>query len=171
MSHSSGPRTRPSTACALAIALTGCISATPRGTPLYPAAGPTRDVSEVAQLIGEVASVDGQSTSSGLNSFELLPGCHVVTTRTSWGKRDESGAMFGNMPRFSFAIMMVANRSYHFEYDLMNRTGSGGTLALKVYEKDVDGNVLAEFQPAATQAELDRCQALREPGVEARSRS
>jgi len=116
-----------------------------------------RPLTDVAQLYGEIATVDGRDVSSAVQPFELLPGCHVVTTRTSWGKRDNSGSISGNMPEFSFVINMQPNHGYVIDFELATRTGNGGAIELRALEKDAAGNVSATLLPSIDQKELDRC--------------
>jgi hypothetical protein len=137
---------------------TGCVGGNTRGKALFPESGPTRAENEVARLTGEIGSVDGRDVSGEGQSFELLPGCHVVTTRTSWGKFEYGEGLYGNMPQQSFAISMQANRTYEFQYELVNRTGSGGTMVLHVRERDANARVIAELL-AASADELAQCRA------------
>lgn len=139
--------------------LVACVGGTSRGAALYPTRGDRPPVETVAQLYGDIATVDGASMSGRGRSFELLPGCHVVTTRTSWGERDHSGTMSGNMPMLTYVVQMQPNRSYVLEYDLANRTGNGGTLVFTAKELDANGNTLAQLQPAASDADVARCSA------------
>lgn len=140
----------------IASAATACVGSG-RGVPLYSNDGAPRALAEVAQIFGEIAAVDGTPVSSGSNSFEVLPGCHVVATRTSWGKTEQKEGTSGNMPKLVFAIHMQANHSYVFVQEMPHRTGSGAGISLNVYEKDAAGNVTATLLPASTQEELDRC--------------
>jgi hypothetical protein len=147
-------------AVALALLGTACIGGNTRGKALYPTTdGVTPAETEVARLTGEIGGVDGRDVSGQGQSFELLPGCHVVTTRTSWGKFEYGEGLYGNLQQQTFVIHMQPNRSYDFEYELMNRTGSGGTLALHVRERDANARVTAELLPATSQAELANCHA------------
>ncbi len=145
-----------SVAAVLAMLATACVGGASRGTPLYAPRGQMLPVTEVAQLVGDIATVDGKSVHG--RNFELLPGCHVVTTPTSWGARDQSGSVSGNMPRLTFVITMQANKSYVMEYELLSRTGNGGTVALHALERDAAGNTTSTLLPVTSQADIEKCQ-------------
>jgi hypothetical protein len=68
----------------LAAVASGCIARGDRGTPLYPTADGLREPHELAHLSGYVQAVDGNDVSSKSAPFDLLPGCHVVTTPDKW---------------------------------------------------------------------------------------
>jgi hypothetical protein len=147
-------------AALIALGTPGCLASHERGAPLYVARAHPYAVTEVAQLYGEVAQVDGRDVSGLGPRLELLPGCHIVTTRTSLGHRDLSqNAVATNLPKRDFAIHMQANRNYVIEYDLATRTGNGGVVAVSAREQDAAGHITATLEPASNRAELDRCRA------------
>ncbi|HZU85184.1 MAG TPA: hypothetical protein VE987_19765, partial [Polyangiaceae bacterium] len=87
-----------------------CIGGPSRGYALYAAEGRRPDPSEVARLSGYVRFVDGRDVSSYGASFELLPGCHVIGTRSTWGS-DVSGSATGmivSTGTWTFALPMRA---------------------------------------------------------------
>ena len=147
-----------SVAVVLTMVATACVGGTSRGTPLYAPRGQVLPVTEVAQLVGEVATVDGKSVHG--RTFELLPGCHVVTTPTSWGVRDQSGSASGNMAKLTFVITMHANKSYVMDYELSSRTGNGGTMVVHALERDAAGNTTATLLPVMSQSDIEKCQSV-----------
>lgn len=128
-----------------------------RGIPLYAPDGQTRQESEVAHLLGEFVTIDGQDVADSGQSFELLPGCHVVEPRARGGKRGTTGNTVTKTPTLRFAIHMVSGRRYVVEYVVTERTGRGGTLEFVAEEKDSRGNFIATIRPASSEAELESC--------------
>src|ERR1039457_5937450 len=50
-----------------------------RSYPLYPRPEVQREAGKIARLTGPVATVDGVDVTDKVMTFDLLPGCHVVT--------------------------------------------------------------------------------------------
>lgn len=146
-----------SRAAPFGLLLLACVGGSSRGTPLYPDRGQPPSITEVAQLVGDIETVDGKSVRG--RSFELLPGCHVVTTPTSWGQHEQYSTMSGNLPKHTFVINMQPNRSYVLEYELTSRTGNGGNMVLHAFEQDAAGTKTAGLAPVSEQADIDKCMA------------
>jgi hypothetical protein len=135
---------------------TGCVTGA-RGFPLYSSDGSYRKSSEVAKLYGEFSTIDGRNVVRGGQSFELLPGCHVVVTRRTWVRGSTFGGMVANTPSFAFAMKMQANRTYVVEWESQIPTGLGGSIKLVAEELDADGTVVAAIEPTTNDASLQDC--------------
>ncbi|HVV51964.1 MAG TPA: hypothetical protein VHO06_20005 [Polyangia bacterium] len=115
----------------------GCIMETERGVPLYDL--PARPgLDQVAPLGGYVAAVDGRDVSELGGAFELLPGCHVVTTPTHWGNGGRYDPVTANVSALELPIAMVAGR--HYLVVSSNTHGAPvGRATLDVSETDAHG--------------------------------
>lgn len=138
-----------SLAFVLPLLLAACVGRETRGVPLYP--GPARGADEVAGLIGDIDTVDGRDVSSSERSFEVLPGCHVVTTRA---RVAQGWTVAGIPPRWTFVIQVQAGHGYVLEY-----TGRSGTSAMNALEKDARGQIVASLAPTSDRALIERCRA------------
>jgi hypothetical protein len=123
----------------------GCF-ASGRGYQLYP--GPPADPAAVARLSGHVQTVDGKNVGRYGHSFELLPGCHVITTPKSWGGVGESGGVVANTGAIPYAIRMLAGHSYSIEVKPESGAGSIQNVRILAKEKDASGKVTGSFSPA-----------------------
>lgn len=118
-----------------------------RGYQLY--AGPPADPSAVAKLTGFVRVVDGKNVIKRGHQFELLPGCHVISTPNSWGGVGENGGVIANTGPFTYAIRMLAGHSYSIEVKPEGSTGSIQSVRIIAKEKDPTGKVTGTFSPTA----------------------
>ena len=155
---------RPLTLAARRVALilaalaSGCIAHDDRGTPLYPTAGGLREPHELAHLSGYVQAVDGKDVSSKSAPFDLLPGCHVVTTPEKWGKAElGGGAVTATTGRLNFVVRMRAGFHYAIRINTPHTNQPSGTLTIGGYEKDADGNTTGRFGPTTDAAEIEAC--------------
>lgn len=138
--------------CALVVVapilLIACVGGPARGVALYP--GPVRETTTIATLVGDIESVDGRQVSNAGRTFELLPGCHVVTTRARVARGWSVPAI---PPEFTFVIQFQAGRGYVLEY-----SGRSGTATMNALEKDAQGNVLSSLVPTSDKDSIARCQ-------------
>ena len=136
-----------------------CITGTRRGYPLYP--GPELlEEQRVALLTGYVHDVDGNDVSVHGQSFDLLPGCHVVGTPSKWGTMDSrAGVVITTGPR-KFAIKMKAGYSYVIEVGSSSAYFSAPTSPAYVSAREVDarGNTTRTFVPAESPRDLQDCE-------------
>lgn len=135
----------------------GCTRRAERGIPLYAPDGQTRLQVEVAQLIGEFATIDGHDVSGSGQRFELLPGCHVVVPRATSSRRGGFGFAQTKPATLTFAIQMQANRRYAIDYVMTERTGRGAAWEFVAEEQDASGAFVAALQPTQNKAALDVC--------------
>jgi hypothetical protein len=117
-----------------------------RGYQLY--AGPPADVSAVAKLSGFVYAVDGKNVTRRGHNFELLPGCHLVTTPKNWGGVGETGGVVANTGPITYAIRMLAGHSYSIEVKPEGSAGSIQSVRIIAKEKDSTGKLTGTFSPA-----------------------
>jgi TonB family protein len=136
----------------------GCLTVGGRGFPLYPQTEPLPDASHVARLSGYVRVVDGQVVSGHGNLFELLPGCHIVRTPTSWGTSGYGGAVVATTPELTFALPMRAGYQYEVAIVADAPTAPTEAIDVKAYERDPRGVLLQTFSYATSQRDLDRCE-------------
>lgn len=119
---------------------------TGRGYQLY--AGPAADPSAVAKLSGHVQAVDGKNIRKHGRDFELLPGCHVITTPKNWGGVGETGGVVATTGPITYAIHMKAGHSYTIEVRQDGSAGSASSVRISAKEKDPTGKVTDTFSPA-----------------------
>jgi hypothetical protein len=119
-----------------------------RGYQLY--AGPAADPSAVAKLTGFVMAVDGKKVTQHGRNFELLPGCHLVTTPRNWGGVGESGGVVANTGPFTYAINMLAGHAYSIEVKPEGSAGSIQSVRIIAKEKDATGKLTGTFSPTET---------------------
>lgn len=142
---------------AAATATLGCTRRAERGIPLYAPDGQTRQQVEVAQLIGDFATIDGQDVSGSGQKFELLPGCHVVVPRATGTRRGGMGIAQSKPATLTFAIQMQANRLYAIDYVMTERAGRGAVWEFVAEEKDAAGAFVAALQPTQSKEALSTC--------------
>ena len=136
----------------------GCAGQT-RGVPLYGVSAEQLARERIALLNGDVQLIDGQNVSDLGRWFELLPGCHVVTTSPLWRARVESSAS-GIIPpngQLTYAMNMKAGYRYVIEGRMLQQRRSQ-ILIITALEKDPEGTVTQELVPATSEADLEGCQ-------------
>lgn len=146
--------TRASVAFVLLLASAGCGFHEEPLVPLYP--GNRLGSDQVATLGGYVAWVDGRDVSALGGAFELLPGCHVVTTPTHWGGMTSSGGRSATTGAVTFAVLMQAG--YHYlVVSTAESTGPRFHTRTQVDETDPAGNTARSFERVKTAAEIEAC--------------
>jgi hypothetical protein len=120
----------------------GCGSQTSAGYPLYAklGAGPGRD--KVAMLHGPIQTVDDQMVAGKGQTFELLPGCHIVTLQRNIGQGTANGAWAANVGRLVVAFEMRAAHTYVISIEFDDATGPVGHYRIVAREKAPDGTVV-----------------------------
>jgi len=125
--------------------------------PLYSNPEQKRPAEQLATLVGDLAYVDGKDVSAHGNSFELLPGCHVVGPPEKWGKVDYSHSIWANIGKLNFAIPMKARHRYVVRIDVGMSNGAGSTLNIVVREETMDGTVTRYFRPIKGLVPVEDC--------------
>lgn len=143
----------------LCAALVGCIASAGQSVALYPDPEHRRAPTEVATLVGDVAIVDGKDVTEYGNSFELLPGCHLVATPSKWGQTGHYETMVANIGHVYFAIDMKAGYRYVLRIEIASLTGGGGKLSITAREEQSDGTVTRMFNPVKGQPQDGDCPA------------
>ena len=139
----------------------GCLAAPSRGYPLYPSSDGARpDESRVAQLQGYVRYVDDAVVSTHGASFEVLPGCHVIGTPSTWGDATtgNTAAVIVTTGKVTFALPMKSGYRYTVKVALGATTGTSRTAAIKAYESDALGTTTRTFKPASGTVDSTTCE-------------
>jgi hypothetical protein len=98
--------------------------------------------------------VDDKDVSSLGGYFELLPGCHVISTPTPPGGRYRSAEI---LPRWTFALPMRAGHQYLIERRAGGSSSPTGWFTIKGYESDLRGNRTREFEHVTSAKDIDAC--------------
>jgi len=119
-----------------------CGTQASRGYPLYPklGEGPGRD--KVAMLYGPIQTVDGEVVAGKGQTFELLPGCHVVTLQRNIGAGTANGAWAANVGHLVIAFPMRAAHSYVITTDFEDSTAPVGHYQIVAREKAPNGSAV-----------------------------
>ena len=125
-----------------ALLAAGCGSQASAGYPLYAklGAGPGRD--KVAMLHGPIQTVDDQTVAGKGQTFELLPGCHVVTLQRNIGVGTANGAWAANVGHLVIAFEMRAAHSYVVSTEFEDSTSPVGRYSIVAREKAPDGTAV-----------------------------
>lgn len=124
------------------------------GTPLYPGARPGPD--KVATLTGPIGTVDGVNVSLKGKTFELLPGCHIVTLERNVGAGGDNGAWAANLPGITYAFEMKPGHLYKIDLDLRESSGPMSRLWIRAHERAPDGSTV-RLGTARSEADLQDC--------------
>jgi hypothetical protein len=151
---------------ALAVALAGsaaCITHDAVSAyPLYRSPRLGRD--QVALLFGLIGAVDGKEVPQDRSTFELLPGCHVVTTQTKLlafdATQPRQGSVVGTLHPIVYAINMQAGHSYVVERQIQRVGGRSADVATTARDVGADGQS-SDVRPAQVLAEVRACLAFR----------
>lgn len=143
-------------AISIALVATACGLGPGRGVRLYDGAEQSR--SAVATLHGPVLSVDGHEISSRTRSFELLPGCHVVTSGGSVGHGTDHDAWIAYLPTVTFAFRMLPGATYNIAFSIDPTLGRGpvGSGQVTATERDAAGK-LRTVSPVKNASEVRDC--------------
>jgi hypothetical protein len=147
---------------ALAFLLTlSCHPADAPGVPLYPNAATTRlPRSEVAQIDGPIAVIDGREVVDQGGRFDLLPGCHVIELdrRVPSDSYALSGGTYwtGQLPTAIYAIHMKAGARYVLRRDIYSDGMGQGRVSLTAREEPATGPP-TDLNPASSEEEVRAC--------------
>jgi hypothetical protein len=144
---------------ALLVALASCAHER-RGIPLYPDAAVPRARGEVALLYGPVTFVDGERVAGKGDTFELLPGCHVVQIggqTGNFGPLQQSGWITTLRP-LTYAFRMTAGGTYAINVDVDPTLGLGPNGSAHVVARAQDAHGGVTVVPAVrARADVDAC--------------
>jgi hypothetical protein len=155
----------------LAVALSGCAGlGQPRAFPLYPSPEHPRDRATLAQLQGQIATVDDIDVEPYGTVFDLLPGCHVVSLRRKVGQGNVSGAWMADLgPRF-YAFRMQPGYLYMVDISVRFRSASHGAMTIVATERDATGRITQEVPLIRGPWDIEACHAWEEVVQPARPR-
>jgi hypothetical protein len=140
----------------LALAASGCVGQV-RAVPLYPNHGQRLGHDKLAMLQGPIGTVDGQDVEAMGASFELLPGCHLVTLRSKIGEGNERGAWTADLHPMLFAFKMKPGYLYAFEYRAEFGSAGHGQLFMTARELDASGATVSLLLPSRDGRDIDEC--------------
>lgn len=140
------------------VVLPACVSGVPsRGYALYPDAEHPRPRNEIARLVGPIRRVDDRDVSGLGSTFDLLPGCHVVKLKETWGDSSGDMAVTAQLGDVYYAIPMKAGHNYVIEIRTGHFTSNTGELRIEAREQNAQGDKTQEFPRATTVQELEAC--------------
>jgi hypothetical protein len=119
-----------------------CGTQTTRGYPLYPRMGDGPGIDKVALLQGPVQTVDGQSVAAQGQTFELLPGCHIVTLQRNIGAGTADGAWAADFGHLVVAFEMKPGHRYVISADFEDTSAPVGRAHVTARERAPDGSTL-----------------------------
>ncbi len=125
------------------------------GYPLYEASS-RLPRAQVARLFGPIDSVDGRNVVGLGDGFEVLPGCHVVRTRSDVVESTSEVQILGHPRGFAFAIHMQAGFTYVVKRQVLGDMGSQVRFVTSADEIDGGGHV-GTIAPAKNGDELEAC--------------
>ncbi|HEX9277100.1 MAG TPA: hypothetical protein VGA51_11990 [Casimicrobiaceae bacterium] len=141
----------------MAVALSACLAPHDRGEPLYPRMDPPPKPEELAHLGGYVRVVDDQQVTEG-KSFDLLPGCHIISTPARWGRVEpQSGGTTVDTGHQTFALVMKPGHRYFIDVKVKMMGGSTGSAVLQAREEDPSGKTTQVLGPAHSFADIENC--------------
>lgn len=109
--------------------------------PLYAKVGTGPGPDKVAILHGPIQTVDDQNVASKGQTFELLPGCHIVTLQKSVGAGSANGAWAANLPHLVVAFYMKPAHRYAINTEMPDTSAPVGRFHIFASEKAPDGTV------------------------------
>ena len=134
-----------------------CASLGPaKGYPLYAKVGEGPGPDKVAMLYGLIATVDGTVVADKGMTFELLPGCHVVTLQRNVGQGNDNGAWAANLPRITYAFEMKPAHSSSIRAELEDTSGPVGRVMIVARERAPHGRMV-RWPSARSEADIDDC--------------
>jgi hypothetical protein len=140
----------------LVLAAYGCVGQV-RAVPLYPNYEQQLAPDKLATLQGPIGTVDGQNVEAMGASFELLPGCHLVTLRSKIGEGNERGTWSADLHPMLFAFRMKPGYLYAFEYHADFGSAGHGQLFIVARELDAGGATVALVLPSRDGRDIDEC--------------
>lgn len=124
------------------VGLAGCVGAG-KWAPLY--SGPRAQPDAAAHLSGYIEKVDGESVRKLGHSFELMPGCHLVTTPANWGYMSDSSGLAAITGNIVFPMEMRAGHEYTIVVQPEASVGGARALRIRAEEKDAKRTVTRTF--------------------------
>lgn len=131
------------------------------GVPLYPNSQTTRlPRSQIAQVTGPIAKIDGQEVVSQGGWFELLPGCHLVELDRQVAENAYalSSAVYltGQFASTTYAMRMKAGARYVIRRNLSEGLGNTVRVTLAAHEEEASG-ATTDLAPATSAEDVKAC--------------
>jgi hypothetical protein len=141
----------------LAVLAAACATMKPAPAyPLYAKLGQGPGPDKVSLLHGPIATVDGAVVSDKGMTFELLPGCHVVTLQRNVGQGNDSGSWAVNLPRITYAFEMKPGHSYSIRAERQDASGPKFWVWMVARETRPDGRTL-RWPSVRGASDIDDC--------------
>jgi hypothetical protein len=140
----------------VASAFVACVGQV-RSYPLYPNPQVRREPAKVARLTGIVGTVDGASVAAFGNTFDVEPGCHVVTLVRTVGQGGEHEPWTADVPRLVFAFKMPAGHAYVIEHRVQVASNRTGTVTVTAVERDGSGAIVGPVSPVSGAQDIEDC--------------
>jgi len=130
------------------------------GVPLYPNGQATRlPRSQIAQVAGPIAKIDGKDVVDQGGLFDLLPGCHVVELdrRIQADSYALSNAAYwtGQLSATIYALRMKAGARYVIRREIFSE-GQMGRVVLSAHEEEASGAATDLF-PVSSAEDIKAC--------------
>lgn len=150
---------RLATAAVLGLAASttaGCHSVGKSGYPLYPPSAVPPAPAQIATLVGPVNTVDDVNVRDKGRTFQLLPGCHIVTLERNVGQGGDNGAWAANLPRITYAFEMKPGHLYKISIDTEFGSSAIGRMKIEARETAPDGSSV-RWGSVRGDGDLDEC--------------
>ncbi|HZL16221.1 MAG TPA: hypothetical protein VFG23_00620 [Polyangia bacterium] len=134
----------------------GCHSVGKSGYPLYPPSAVPPAPSQIATLEGPINMVDGVNVAAKGRTFQLLPGCHIVTLERNIGEGGENGYFAANLPHITYAFEMKPGHLYKISVDIQAGSAMMGRMHLEARETAPDGSSV-RWGRARGDSDLEDC--------------
>jgi hypothetical protein len=155
----------------------GCLTASERATPLYPASASPPTAAQLATLdfrrpggsapvVGSpsfIRTVDGRDVSTFPAPFALLPGCHVVETAGRQVTAAKALSYVGDVDPRVFPFRMRAGHEYTVVEEYAESTGPIVNVSVHAVERDAVGRQMQQIAAASGDADLQACRAWTPP--------
>jgi hypothetical protein len=131
------------------------------GVPLYPNGATTRlPRSQIAQVTGPIAKIDGKDVAGQGGVFDLLPGCHLVELDRQLVADGTvlSSAVYwsGDSPTTLYALRMKPGARYVIRRQVYSDGELSGRIVLSAREEQADG-AATDLDPAKSDEDIKAC--------------
>jgi hypothetical protein len=142
--------------CLAAFAFVACVGRV-RSYPLYPNPKVRREPAKIARLTGIVATVDGVDVARNGDTFDLAPGCHVVTLVRRIGQGGEHEPWSVDVPRWVYVFKMTGGHVYAIEHHIQLASNQNGTVTVSAFELDGSGAIIEPVAPSRGAQDIEEC--------------
>lgn len=155
------------------VSFAGCAGtvATTQGYPLYktePARLPDNQIARLSTKLplgagpgagatSFIKAVDNRDVSTLDSIFDLLPGCHVIQTESSFIMSNNNVTWRAQLGPRLFALEMKPAHVYFIVVELNEGMSGHGRIKVYATEEDMNGKQTGTFPPPATLSEAMKC--------------